>query len=475
MPHPLRSHDRAFITDGAHHYAYADLDAHCASIGVVVAERGVEAEACIALYCSNTLLSTIAILSLLKRRAGFVLCSRGQPAPIFCHYVVHCDVTADSSQDTPSAWEVGHGLHVEENPAWRKTDISYTGRFYARTSGTTADAKIAMFSQEKLWANARNCVDRFQLSDRDRVVIPVPVAHMYGLAAAFLPAVLAESSVDIQADSNILRYLQRETEFEPTVAYLTPTFCCALVRVRRTSRRYRLTVVAGDKTPPETFERYERLHGCLVSLYGSTELGAVAAGSPDETFDLRCHSVGHPMPGVSVSNGEDGVRAEGGVSELWFTHPAGGEGYADNQGEVNRKDDHFAEGRFRSKDMGCVGEDGYLRVVGRSDHAVKRDGLLVSFSEVEGGLLKDENIEAAVVLSDGITPRGARLTAVCVLRSNGIDERAIREQSRNHLPGYAVPDRVVLVNEIPRLQSGKPDRPTLLRYLVETLGEGNAG
>ncbi len=461
-----------FISDGERYCTYADLHAHYATVGNVLARRGVDPDACVAVYGDNMLQAAVTILYLLDRGVGCALCGQGHAVPRFCRYVVHCESTPDSSGDMLSAATLESCLRVDDNPNWRSTTISYRGRFYARTSGTTGSAKIAMFTQEKLWANARNCTDRFALSDRDRVVIPVPVSHMYGFGAGFLPAVLAGASIEIQADSNIPRYLQREAEFEPTVAYLTPTFCYMLTRLPQAARRYRLTVAAGDKIAPDTFERYERLHGCLISLYGSTELGAVAAGAPDDGFGQRCHTVGRLLPGVEVTNG---IAAAPGLSELWFMHPTGGEGYADDRGETDRKDERFANGRLRSKDVGSLGADGYLRIIGRSDHMVKRNGVLVAFNDVERALLKNGHIEGAVVLSDGVTPRGARLTAVCELRTPSTDARAIREESKKHLPAYAVPDRVLLVDQIPRLQSGKEDRKALLKHVIESLKEGTDG
>ena len=462
--------ENAFISDGGQYCRYDDLAAYCSAVSTVFETRRVDPHACVALYADNTLPAALGILSLLARGTGFALCARGKPVPDFCRYVVHCQRTTGSDAGLlPAA--LGRSLTVDENPAWRGTRLDYRGRFYARTSGTTAEAKTAMFTHEKLWANARNCVERFQLSAADRVLIPVPVPHMYGLGAAFLPAILAGAAIEIQADSNVLRYLQREAEFQPTVVCLTPAFCYALTRLPQACRRYRLTVAAGDRTPPDTFERYERAHGCLVSLYGSTELGAVAAGSPEDGVVLRRDSVGRPMPGVRIVQSEDGAGAERCVSELCIEHSAGGEGYADARGEVDATDDRFAGGRLRSRDVGAVGSDGYVRVAGRSDHLVKRDGVLVSFGDVECALLKNEHVEEAVVLSDGDTPRGARLTAVCVLRSSAADPRTIREDSRMHLPPYAVPDRVVVVRTIPRLDSGKRDRAAVSRQLADACEE----
>ena len=454
------------ITDGTRTCTYAELERACDTVDAFLTSRYVDRDACLAVVCANTLPSVVATLSLLTRSTGFALCSPDQPVPPFCRYVLNTAPAVDASASAASDRDVAHGFELRENASWGGWNGSYRGRFYTRTSGTTASSKTVVFSHAKLWSNARNCVDRFQLSDQERVAIPVPIWHMYGLGAALLPAVLANVSIDVQADSNVIRYLQREAEFEPTTVFLTPSFCYALTRLPRARRRYRLTIAGGDRIPPDIFARYEQAHGCLVNAYGSTELGLVAAGSLEDPFEIRTHAIGRPMPGVHVGHGAKNSERDDGYSELWLHHPAGGDGYADERGEVIRPHDRFLDGRLKSQDVGRLGDDGRLRVAGRSDHIVKRDGRLVAFSDVEEALLKNVLLEAAVVLSDGSTPRGAQLTAVCVARNRNADVQAIREESRKHLPAYAMPDRITLVDDIPRLESGKPDRAALARFVA---------
>jgi acyl-CoA synthetase (AMP-forming)/AMP-acid ligase II len=414
-----------------------------------LAAANVSLDACLAVLCGNNDTSLSAIRLLLDKEIGFALCSPEQAVPPFCRHILDC---------------TGSSPALRDNESWIRHDASYRGRFYTRTSGTTAASKLVVFSQAKLWNNARNCVDRFQLTRADRVAIPVPVWHMYGFGAALLPAFLANAEIDVQAESNVLRFLERDAAFQPTTVYLTPSFCHALARLPQASRRYRVTIAAGDRTPADVCERYEAAHGPLISLYGSTELGAVAAGSPDDSFALRSQTTGRPMAGVRVIQRAEGHRG-GGDAELTFEHPAGGEGYADANGDV-APDETFHRGCLRSNDVGRLDDDGYLRIAGRSDHLVKRDGRFVAFSDVEAALLKNAGVSAVVVFSDGTTPRGARLTAVCVAASPDADPRAIRDGTRRFLPPYAVPDRVTLVDRIPRLPSGKPDRTALAAHVA---------
>ena len=91
---------------------------------------------------------------------------------------------------------------------------------------------MAVHSHTKLRENARNCVQRLTLNCDARIAIPVPLFHMYGLGAAFLPAVAVNASIDLQRGANLIRYLQREREFNPNVVFMTPVFCETLLKGR---------------------------------------------------------------------------------------------------------------------------------------------------------------------------------------------------------------------------------------------------
>ncbi|MFM6200408.1 MAG: AMP-binding protein, partial [Dolichospermum sp.] len=134
----------------------------------------------------------------------------------------------------------------------------------------------------------------------DRIAIPVPLYHLYGLGAAFLPSVAVGATIDLQKSANLLRYLEREKDFNPNVAFMTPSFCETLIKGRKSARDYKLTVIAGDRIKEDTFTKYERNFGRLLTLYGSTEMGVIAAASPKDQSDVRCQTVGLPMSGEKI-------------------------------------------------------------------------------------------------------------------------------------------------------------------------------
>jgi acyl-CoA synthetase (AMP-forming)/AMP-acid ligase II len=74
-------------------------------------------------------------------------------------------------------------------------------KIYLQTSESTGNPKMATHLHTKLMGNAFNCVERLGLTSEDRIAIPVPIFHMYGLAAAFLPGVVVGASIDLQKKS----------------------------------------------------------------------------------------------------------------------------------------------------------------------------------------------------------------------------------------------------------------------------------
>ncbi len=333
-----------------------------------------------------------------------------------------------------------------------------------RTSGSTGKPKITVHSHEKLKQNILNCVQRLKLTKEDRIAIPVPLYHMYGLGAAFLPGVAAGAGIDLQKGANLLRYLQRERAFDPNVAFMTPIFCETLNKGRRSARPYRLTVTAGDRLRANILAAYESRFGCLVQLYGSTEMGAIAASSPDDPQEIRATTVGQPMNQVKMRLQDDETIPEDrkDVGKLWCQHQYGFEGYIDESGNDIPLDDN--EGWFSTKDLGKISSDGSIEVLGRFDFSINRDGLLVFFSDVEKVINTISGVDVAVVVSGAEGVRGKELVAYCILESgNQATAEEIRAACFDLLPKRAVPDKLSIVKSFPLLPNGKIDRQELIK------------
>jgi acyl-coenzyme A synthetase/AMP-(fatty) acid ligase len=493
---------RAMVGDQRHGYAYAELPDAVAGVMAALDEQGVHVDEQVAVECATDARSALLVLALLVRGQRVVLVpassaqakgDRALHSPPFCRLRL---VAAEVGHGTPGDW-----LRCEVNAQWNGAPSPGRGAaIMLHTSGTSSEPKLVVFPTDALLRNARACASRFALTQEDRVAIPVALAHMYGLGAAFLPAVLAGAAIELQPRANVITWMARERRFQPTVAFLTPAFCAALVRVRRRPRPYRLTVVAGDRLPAAIFAEYEQLHGPLVSLYGSTELGAIAAGSPDDPPALRRSTCGRLMPNVTAIATSGAITGDNAAAELVISHPAGFCGYADGQGLAVPQAEYrpvtsdkvatSGPGGHRTRDLGVLRADGYLQVLGRLDDQVKRDGRLVALGAVEAGLESLPAVRRAVVLALENTvaaARGRELLACCELESAsrqrsepGHGEQAptaareLRRASLAVLANHAVPDRFVLIEEWPLLASGKIDRRALAaRYGAATVPQDN--
>ena len=192
------------ISDGKCTCTYEELPIIFETIDAFIADRGIIPGDCTAFRCGNTLPGAITLLWLLCRERDFVLLPRltGKAQheledlnlPSFCKYklpgpeparqdaVSKIDLKYPASYLTllPNSTYKGEG---EKNV--RQIDIP--GKVFLKTSGSTSEPKLALHANENLTRNAQNCVERFRLFPQSRVLIAVPIYHMYGLGAGFRP------------------------------------------------------------------------------------------------------------------------------------------------------------------------------------------------------------------------------------------------------------------------------------------------
>ena len=396
--------------------------------------------------CENSVKSAIAIIYFLTHQYSFLLIPIDSDIeiPKFCHYILK-----NFSIKTPDInWE------IKSNANWNgKQAITDSPFLYVRTSGTTGKPKLIAHNHEKLWNNALNAGHRLGLTANDRISIPVPIYHLFGLGAGFLPSVLKGASVDLQNKANILTYLQREKSFNPNIAFMTPSFAQTLLKARKAERLYRFTVMAGDRILSDTFDRYEEKFGNIVTLYGSSEMGVMAIANSDESVEIRKNTVGKPLSGVEMK------LEEGEVQQLLCLHQYAFTGYLDENGDwLSLIENDW----FPTKDLAQIDDDGYLTILGRSDYCINRDGLLVLLTDIDKAIETITGVETAITVTTGESKRGKQLKSYCTLaKKSPLTDTEIRKACFDLLPLRAVPDEVTIVSRLPLLPNGKVDRQKL--------------
>lgn len=475
------------LTDGQFTLTYAALPRLLAEIDNYFAHQGSADSGCLAVECPNTIPGALTLLYLLQQEISFVLlppseqeeqASAWKPIPPFCQARL---VVKRAPAKAPSAWAETPAdfLGFEANPVYQSPadpHLHRSGYLFLRTSGSMGAAKLVVHTHTTLLVNAQGCVEQYQYTSADRLTLPVPMAHMYGLGVGFLPAILAGASLDLQDQSNLFRYLEHEKRFHPTVTCVTPTLCAMLLKGFKTPRRYRLAITATQRINEATFRAFDaRIGGSFVNQYGSSEMGAIAVCAPDDDLAAKATTIGKPFPGVKLKvpamptreeapdgapNGvpdgvPDGVRD--GAGELFCQHPAGFVGYVDESGAWLQRQSPAAW--YRTGDLAVCLPNGYFQITGRAGASMNRRGYLVQFAEIERRMEQIAGLEQVVVVGQG---EAERLTAFCVLGDKAqFTAREIRERCFQLLPNYAIPDDVLLLDALPLLPTGKADRQKL--------------
>ena len=455
------------LTDGQFTLTYAALPRLLAEMDDYFARQGSGRSGCLAVECPNTVPGALTLLYLLEQEISFVLLppseqgdqtSAWKPIPQFCQdrlVVKRAPVEAGAEWVIPENFLLLESNRNYQPPA--DPNLHRPGYLFLRTSGSMGTSKLVVHTHATLLANAQGCVEQYQYTSADRLTLPVPIAHMYGLGVGFLPAILAGASLDLQDQTNLFRYLAHEKRFSPTMTCVTPTLCAMLLKGFKTPRRYRLAITATQRINEATFRAFDQaIGGSFVNQYGSSEMGAIAVCAPDDDLAAKATTIGKPFPGVKLKvSALDEALDDGG--ELFCQHPVGFVGYVDESGAWLHRQSPAAW--YRTGDLAECLPNGYFQITGRAGNSMNRRGYLVHFADIERGMEQMTGLEQVIVVGK---EEVERLTAFCVL-SNKVQftDAQVREQSFQLLPNYAIPDEVRLLDALPLLPTGKVDRQKL--------------
>lgn len=341
----------------------------------------------------------------------------------------------------------------------RNGDISYRHRprhtmhpdlaLVLSTSGSTGSPKLVRLSRDNLESNADAIATYLDICPSDRAATTLPMSYCYGLSVVHshllrgAGLILTDLSV---VDDDFWRLLRRHGA--TTFAGVPHTFdLLDRVGFDETSLpTLRYLTQAGGRLAPERVEHFAGLgeaHGWrLFVMYGATEATARMAYLPP---DLACENpqcIGVPIPGGAFTlRPVDGMPDD--VGELVYTGPNVMMGYAHDV-------DDLALGsvvdELRTGDLARRTRSGLYEVVGRSSRFVKLYGLRIDLQRVEARLHED-GVDTVCTDGDGLL----------VVAAKDTEDRDVPRlaSAASGLPRAAI--RVLAVDELPRLPSGKPD------------------
>jgi amino acid adenylation domain-containing protein len=238
----------------------------------------------------------------------------------------------------------------------------------------------------------------------------------------------------------------------------------------------RMALLGGDWVGLDQPRRLRALvPGCrFVALGGMTEAAVHSTVFEVEETDPAWKSVPYGVPlrnmRARVVDGRGRDCPDLVPGELWIGGPGVASGYRADPGRTaERFVDRDGERWYRSGDLARYRSDGVLEFLGRADHQVKLGGHRIELGEVESALEDDPAVLHALAT---VLDTPVRCLAAAVSAPGGSpDPDQVRLRAAERLPAYMVPERVLVLNDLPLTANGKLDRAAVRRMLTETAGQ----
>jgi fatty-acyl-CoA synthase len=348
------------------------------------------------------------------------------------------------------------------------------------TSGTTGFPKGATLSHHNILNNGFFVGEGCRFTEADRVCIPVPYYHCFGMVMGNLGCTTHGACMVVPAAAfepeATLRTVQDE---RCTTLYGVPTMFIAQLEHPR-FREYDLTslrtgIMAGSPCPVETMRRVvSQMHMEEVTIcYGMTETSPVSTQTAvDDPLDKRVGTVGrvHPHVEVKIISPDTGrIVPRGEPGELCTRGYSVMLGYWD---DPERTAEAIDRGRFmHTGDLAMMDDEGYVNIVGRSKDMVIRGGENVYPREIEEFLMGHPDIADVQVVGVPDERYGEELMAWIVCRGGAeLDQEAVAEFCRGKIAHFKVPRYVECVSEFPMTVTGKVQKFKLRERAIEELG-----
>ncbi|NDI00301.1 MAG: AMP-binding protein [Actinobacteria bacterium] len=347
------------------------------------------------------------------------------------------------------------------------------------TSGTTGLPKGATLTHRNILNNGYFVGEGCGYTEHDRVCIPVPFYHCFGMVMGNLGCTSHGSTMVIPNDAfepvSVLEAVQDE---KCTSLYGVPTMFIAELGVPEFESydlsSLRTGIMAGSPCPVEVMKQViERMNMDEVTIaYGMTETSPVSTQTgADDSIDQRVGSVGrvHPHVEIRVADPETGETVARGESGEFQTR-----GYSVMEGYWNEEEKTAqaidAEGWMHTGDLAVMDVDGYVNITGRIKDLIIRGGENISPREIEEFLYGHPDIIDVQVVGVPDEKFGEAVCAFIQARDGAsVDTDAVREFCQGKIAHYKVPRYVLSIEDFPMTVTGKIQKYLLRDAAVEQL------
>lgn len=324
------------------------------------------------------------------------------------------------------------------------------------TSGTTGTPKLAPNTHTNQIWNIRACSEVWAWNHDDSWLISLRLSHWYGLVMGLSGTLYHGNSLYLQDRFDPQATLKILASGRITMFTHGPVAYGRLVAAKP-ARRYdlskvRLFISGSAPLPPRTWKQFkERFGHEILEVYGTTETGRIASNLLDERLP---GSPGRPLPDVKLKLGDNG--------EVMVKSPGVFPGYFHNQRATQNSMN--SDGYWRTGDLGEL-IDGRLHLKGRVQEKIRKSGYTISPRDIEWALHKLPAIKEVYVL--GLQRAGSPDDELVYYLVTDASHEEVMTFCRANLPSVWRPDKIIILDEIPKTRSGKP-QIVRLRSLAKT-------
>ena len=351
------------------------------------------------------------------------------------------------------------------------------------TSGTTGFPKGATLSHRNILNNGFFVTELINLTEQDRLCIPVPFYHCFGMVMGTLGCTTHGATMVIPAPgfdpATTLKAIEDE---RCTAVYGVPTMFIAMQNSAGFSdvdlSTLRTGIMAGSPCPVEVMKRcIADMNMSEVSIaYGMTETSPVSTQTrADDDLDRRTATIGRvhphvevkvvdPLTGDTLARGETGEFCTRGYSVML--------GYWHDEEKTREAIDE--DGWMHTGDLAVMREDGYCAIVGRIKDMVIRGGENIYPREIEEFLFTHPDVEDVQVIGVPDEKYGEEVCAWLRMRpgTEPLDAAAVKAFAAGRLAHYKIPRYVVIADEFPMTVTGKVRKVEMREETARRLGLG---
>jgi acyl-CoA synthetase (AMP-forming)/AMP-acid ligase II len=340
------------------------------------------------------------------------------------------------------------------------------------TSGSTGFPKGVMMTHQSMVFTSWSLIEYLRLTEEERIMLVLPLAFDYGLYQLIMSVTIGGTLIIEQSFNFPPAIFRQIAQLKPTVFPGVPSMYAMMIA---THKKTGITFESIQKITntaaalPEEFVSDLRLifpNALIFKMYGLTECKRVSYLEP-ELADAKPNSVGKAIPGTEVfllsPEGKPVRPNEPGILHVRGPHVMAGYWNKDElTKEMIKPGPVPGERVLCAHDLFRIDEEGFLYFLGRNDDIIKTRGEKVSPVEVENAIYKNEGIKEVAVIGFPDVILGESIVAFVTLYDQiEIEEKTIQRECMAQLESFMVPQKIIILPEMPKSPNGKIDKKEL--------------